>query len=501
MQPRRPLSLRLALLLRVIFPAIAVMTLLFFIAVSAIENLTEHQMRNEVQLIARAVKLPVQRGLASHDKGNIERALRSASDIGRIFGAYVYNAQGKQVAAVGSASPYKHNRDRNARASIAASKKNQGRYGHLHGHAVYSYFVPLTTPGGRIAGLLQVTRRRSEFHHYAVRLWLWGGGLIIAAALIMGWLILRGHNRAIGKPLSRLAVVMEHVGRTHKSLGADTTGPREIQHLSSAFNDMLGRLRTAESELRERIERESQLQKRLYQERKMAAVGKLAAGVAHELAAPLSVIDGRARRVLRHGSSDAGARNLNAIRNEVGRMSRIIEELLHFSRASRTRLKWIDIAAPVHGAVSTLSADSRTRDADIALQDSDVSSSGKIHVDSVRVEQALTNLIRNAAQSHENAHVRINWEIGQDEGRVTYRVEDDGPGIEPEDREHIFEPFFTTKDVGEGTGLGLAVVHGVAEEHGGWVEVGTSSLGGASFTLHLQVSPSPNGKGFSEREV
>jgi signal transduction histidine kinase len=104
-----------------------------------------------------------------------------------------------------------------------------------------------------------------------------------------------------------------------------------------------------------------------------------------------------------------------------------------------------------------------------------------IMLDIMRVQQALINLLRNAIQCASGGDVCLVWR--QDDQGVLFCVEDNGPGVAPQNRSKILEPFFTTKPVGEGTGLGLSVVYAVAEEHGGNIDVGESEMGGASFRL------------------
>jgi two-component system, NtrC family, sensor kinase len=101
----------------------------------------------------------------------------------------------------------------------------------------------------------------------------------------------------------------------------------------------------------------------------------------------------------------------------------------------------------------------------------------------MRVQQALGNLLRNAAQSTPGGIVCMSWH-SEPEG-VLFCVDDDGSGISEEDKDSIFEPFYTTKPVGKGTGLGLSVVHAVAEEHNGYVRVTDSKMGGACFQLFI----------------
>ncbi len=110
-----------------------------------------------------------------------------------------------------------------------------------------------------------------------------------------------------------------------------------------------------------------------------------------------------------------------------------------------------------------------------------------LSVDVGLMERVLVNLLRNALDAASEGRVRLRWR--PDDDQVVFWVEDSGPGIDPDVRDRLFEPFFTTKAVGDGTGLGLAVVHSIVEEHGGTVEVGDSPLGGASFRVTLPQRP------------
>lgn len=114
-----------------------------------------------------------------------------------------------------------------------------------------------------------------------------------------------------------------------------------------------------------------------------------------------------------------------------------------------------------------------------------------VSVEARRVEEAITNLLRNACQATPGGCVRIGYDRAPDGVRII--VEDDGPGVPDEIRTRVFEPFFTTKPSGEGSGLGLAVAHGVIEEHGGRITIDASSMGGARFTLILPANGSGQG--------
>jgi len=243
---------------------------------------------------------------------------------------------------------------------------------------------------------------------------------------------------------------------------------------------MLNSIDDAERMITEHRRSQDQLEKKLRQTEKLAALGRLAAGTAHELGTPLSVVSGKAQRALREeGLSDGQRQKLGDIREEVHRMEYIIRQLLDFSRRSPLRCSAADPARMVASAVSAVEEEAKANGATIRLTGPE--NSAPIKIDPMRVQQALINLLRNAIQCGSTGNVRCSWK-SKDQG-VLFCVDDDGPGIPEENRSKIFEPFYTTKPVREGTGLGLAVVHTIAEEHGGSVEVDDSDMGGASFRL------------------
>ncbi len=252
------------------------------------------------------------------------------------------------------------------------------------------------------------------------------------------------------------------------------------------FNQMMDNINRAETEIRQRRQEQKDLEQRLQRAEKLAAIGQLAAGVAHELGTPLSVIEGKAQRALRDERiPEAIARQLKDIRTELRRMEQIIRQLLDFSRKNETRPKQVQAAQLAGSARSALDHETRRTQTRILLSgEQDV----ELEADPIQMEQVLNNLIRNGIQAAgQNGTVRVFWKKDPDAGKVVFAVEDDGPGISEEMKSKLFEPFFTTKPVGSGTGLGLAVVHGIIEAHNGYIETTDSELGGLCFILHLPV--------------
>lgn len=471
-------SLRATLVAFVLAPLLTVVAATAWLGLSALEQETERRLQEDIELIARAIRLPLSHALENGQSGRIQQALDSAFRFGRVYGAYVYDSRGERIADIG---PRRQAVQQTEAAELASGGDRQGVYNQQGEQEVFSYFVPLTGSGGQIIGLLQVSRRGSEFADYLATLRLDAALALLVLTVLVTVLVLFGHHKAVGKHLRRLEQSMARIGAGEREHRMDMRGPREIVAVSRGMNSMLDNIARSESELTARRAEQAALQSRLRHSEKMAAIGQLAAGVAHELGAPLNVVDGYAQRALREPElSKKSADRLRRIRGEVRRMEDIVRQLMDFSRRERPNLRRIG-------------ADRLARTA-LARVDGTSGLCGRIElagcapipcfeVDRARIEQALLNLLRNAVQAAPHGKVRLGWFTRGDE--AGFIIEDDGPGVPEDLRERIFEPFFTTKPVGRGTGLGLSVTHGIIEEHGGRIELTRSELGGARFHVIL----------------
>ncbi len=476
-RPPASMSLRAALLIYVMAPLISALAVFGYLSLSSIEKQVEKQMQKDLELVARAVQLPLSYALEKERMVSIQQALESVFSIGRVYSAYVYNKKGKEILRLGRAEPEP---ERDRLTELAAEGQRRGEYGRIAGRQVFSYFVPLTDTGGQINGLLQLTRKKTEFREtlQAIRT----KGVVILGVLLalLSVVVLFGHHRALGMHLGRLNSSMSRIARGERKHRFNYRGPKEIIKIGEAFNHMLNSIDEAERTIMEHRKNQDKLEKELRQSEKLAALGRLAAGTAHELGTPLSVISGRAQRALRNEELPDGQQlALTAIRKEVNRMEHIIKQLLDFTRRNPLRCTAADPGYVAASAVSVVEEEARANGTTIHCTGPE--NEAPTIFDTRRVQQALINLLRNAVQSAPGATVRLTWR--QDDKGVLFAVDDDGPGIPPEDRAKIFEPFYTTKSVDKGTGLGLSVAHAVAKEHGGKVDVGESPLGGASFQL------------------
>ncbi len=237
-------------------------------------------------------------------------------------------------------------------------------------------------------------------------------------------------------------------------------------------------------DLTEQVESE----RRLMQSTKLAAIGELVAGIAHELNNPLTVVKTVATLLEAELEGEA-AEDARAIREHADRAARIVRGLLHFARQTPHTRAPTDLNEVV-GRVCRF-REGGLRAQRVALHTAFAPGLPRTLADAPQLEQVVLNLLTNAEQAivsgRGRGNVTVTTETG--EGTLRFHVEDDGPGITEADLTRVFDPFFTTRAVGEGTGLGLAVSHGIIAEHGGTIRVRSGAGGGAVFTVEIPVVP------------
>ena len=366
---------------------------------------------------------------------------------------------------------------------------------------VYTY-VPFTSkgPDGIKAGKIEVAvpddGMNPKFQHSLMTSLI----ALTGVASLSGFVILVGGVHMVGKPLNQLIDKVRRVGE------GDFTGPVQIEsadelgRLGNALNEMCGQLRKQHHELEMATREKIKTVEQLRHAERLTTVGRMAAGLAHEIGTPLNVVTGRAE-LLASGQLDPEATRVSAqaIQSEAQKITRIVRELLDFARQNtpqRSTQNLNELITTTRELMETVATKHHTN---LHLSLPEIPSSANI--DAGQIQQVLTNLIINAIQSAgNNGNVTItltdterkppgNSEYDTNHLYRTIIIADDGDGISAEDREHIFEPFFTTKDVGEGTGLGLSISHGIVQEHGGWIDVESSEGHGSAFSIHLPITP------------
>ena len=233
-------------------------------------------------------------------------------------------------------------------------------------------------------------------------------------------------------------------------------------------------------------EENTRLQRQLQRNEKLAALGELVAGVAHEINNPLAVIGGLAQLLERHPDEKVQD-DARSIRRMTDRATRIVRSLLTFAREHGTENRKRATLRPLLEETLVLLAH-RLRTAGItvslALEDDDA----PLWINVTQIQQIILNLITNAEHAlRESPEKTIRIATSREDKSVVLKIEDSGSGILPEILPRVFDPFFTTKDVGEGTGMGLSICHGIAESHQGTLSVESAPGQGATFLLRLPI--------------
>jgi signal transduction histidine kinase len=249
----------------------------------------------------------------------------------------------------------------------------------------------------------------------------------------------------------------------------------EIGQLAAEFNVMAAALK-----------RQRQA---LVQAERLAAIGKMAAQVAHEIRNPLNAIALNVELIeeeIELGSPGDVAPMLTAVKREVGRLTEVTDDYLRFARLPSPRRESVDLAAAANDLVRFQAEEARRRGVAVSIE---APASVPAQADPDQLRQALLNLLRNAVEAAgEGGHVTVHVQAGG--GRARLVVSDDGPGVATEDAERVFEPFYSSKD--HGTGLGLALARRVAEAHGGTLSLEPMPPGhpGARFLLDIPTNGS-----------
>lgn len=348
-----------------------------------------------------------------------------------------------------------------------------------------------TLPSGGRISLWTTAREAEQLSPLAALLRLYSfvtGALILLVVYVL-------LTRLIVRPVENLTNAVERLPSTGDA-SIRVAGAAELVRLAVAFNGMARELsrekqaleaRLAELEETTRVLRATQDQ--LIRSEKLAGVGRLAAGVAHEIGNPLSAILGLVE-LLQTGSmsrSDEGE-FLTRIRNETERIHRIIRDLLDYARTRPIGSlpdQQADLEQVVEEAVALVAPQKDLRR--VTIERRVFGGALKVRASAHELTQIVLNLLLNAADAVAGeGHILL--ELTRQDDRIELAVSDSGPGIPSEVRDKLFEPFVTTKPVGKGTGLGLAVCHAIVDRLGGSIHGENLPKRGARFVVRLPTT-------------
>jgi len=317
----------------------------------------------------------------------------------------------------------------------------------------------------------------------------------LAVAIVSAFVTTLLGLAVIERPLAALVTQARRVGEGDLSYRIVTRRRDEIAVVAQEMNRMCDRLRELQESERAQAHAKTQALAQLRHADRLATVGRLAAGLAHELGTPLNVVHARARQ-LTAGDHAAGEVHEKAriIVEQVDRMTKLIRQLLDFARKREVKPVETDLGPLVRSAVALLEPVARKRSVSLAVTGD--TTAVPSFVDPEQMTQVVLNLVMNAVHASAPGQT-VTLALGQgravpppEDGRpeqtcARVEVRDDGMGIASDALPRIFEPFYTTKDVGEGTGLGLSVAYGIVKDHGGWMDVVSNPGAGSVFTVWL----------------
>jgi len=400
---------------------------------------------------------------------------------------------------------------------MTLNKAPFGEHIEVDGKTAYALLEPVRDKEDRVIAAMELMRDEDDMARAMLEsrrtiIWALVGLSVLLAGLV--WLSTRA---SISNPLKRLVEAIDDV--THGDLGRVILRERddEVGDLADRFNDMTGSLREAREEILHGVDAKLALEARLRHSEKLATIGQLAAGIAHEVGTPLNVIGGRARQLEKKAVDPAEvAKNAGIIATQTQRITKIIQQLLDFARRPASTRTLVDLHSVAKDCLDFLEHQLATSRVEAKLRPFTIDSTRTdgsavallppenpiVQGDADQLQQVCLNLCVNAIQAMPSGgalelatRALIRRRPGldaADPGRyVVLEVSDTGIGIPVADRDRIFEPFYSTKqgDSKEGgTGLGLAVSVGIVKDHDGWIEIDNRPGGGTVFRVFLPAS-------------
>lgn len=316
---------------------------------------------------------------------------------------------------------------------------------------------------------------------------------LLVASLASAITLLTLLSRNVVVPIREISSATERVGQCDLNVKVPVYGKDEVGELAHSFNRMIDDLRKSRDEVEDRSVKCEQAynsmqsaQKKLIQSEKLAAIGTLVAGIAHEINNPVGIIAARTDCMLMEmkdkGMEGQYTDDLMVINRQTGRIADITMALLTFARHGHAEMSLIDINSIVEDTIFLVGKQFLKEG--IKMEKHLSLKSPKVMANGNRMQQVLLDLLNNARDAMpEGGLIIIATDVATDNVELT--IADTGEGINDEALDNIFDPFFTTKEVGKGTGLGLAVSYGIIQDFGGNIEVISRKGEGSTFNITL----------------
>ncbi|ACL03858.1 histidine kinase [Desulfatibacillum aliphaticivorans] len=347
-------------------------------------------------------------------------------------------------------------------------------------------YEPLTDIMGRRVGMLYVGVLEAKYNDIRTKAISVFVKIILASAaiaIILGWLI----TRRIMAPVSHLIQASAEISRGNFTPDIGPISRDDIGQLQRKFLKMTTALKEREES------QKAQSEIRLIQSEKQASVGKLAAGVAHEINNPLTAVLTFTHMILRRTDLPGEVRSdLETVASQTERVRKIVKSLLDFSRQSALTPESLDVNGLIQESVKLLENQALIKGVSLSFRGDD--NLPLFTLDHNQCQSVLINMIINALDATPSGgkiSIQTKRASLENANGVEIKISDTGTGIASEHMDKLFDPFFTTKEVGKGTGLGLAVSAGIIQRHGGSISVNSTLGEGTAFTIWLPMADNP----------
>lgn len=450
----------------------------------------------EIRLIGTAVQVAVENAARDGQPADIRETLEALERIDPVYDVFIFDRAQQLSAHSGD----QHLDLRMLRAATATASHEGHPILHFTGVDQLGYAIfaaPLRDGAQAMIGTVALVRPLDDAKRDLARTRLAIGASVLALIGALAGLCYGIGAYYVGRPLAMLLRALRLL-RSGESPPKVTPARRdEVGAVAQEFNEVVGALAEARMHLAREVEARRLLEAGIQRLDKLATLGQLATGLAHEIGSPLQILNGRAHALHDRAQDSETRRYAGIFVEQTDRITRIVAQLLRVARRAPPQLHRTDIAGVLRAVVELFELTARRRGVKLELRVAD--SLPSVLADPAQVQQITLNLINNALTATESggsvtiqAAAARQQRHGIAEPAVRITVEDSGHGIPSEDLARLFEPFFTTRSEQGGTGLGLAVVRSLVQEHNGevWAE---SELGaGSRFHVLLAVEgPTP----------
>jgi signal transduction histidine kinase len=480
--PPKGVGLRLFLLLAAAMVAIAVAADAWRLRQERTRVLA--QLQREASLVTQAIEgqvSPLLRAADDLQLAGLLEDIRQAKDAECVG---VYSLQGRRLRAAFESGAADRGPDVCAPEIVPgpAAEAVSAQWGLSGTYNVQVPLAPDDTPQGILKMVFDAARVAGPLQQFR-------NSLVVERVLVllaMGATLWVGIALSVTRPIRRLIAGVEEIARGNLKARIPSGAETEVGELARAFNRMAGRLDEAQEERRRAEESRAVFERQFRHAERLAALGKLASVIAHEVGTPLHVIAGRARHLGRRlGEDDAGQGDVQTIREQVERITRTMRHVLQSARAIPARREAVDLGQLVRDVAGIVAPEYAARSVRMVL--SVPASLPTVPADADALTQVLLNLLTNAlAATPAGGRVEVGGSVAARDGRpgIALDITDTGTGIAAEHLERIFDAFFSTKRSG-GTGLGLSICRDIVRAHDGAITVESAPGAGARFSIWL----------------